>query len=359
MAAEAHKKLPWYQMLEVEEWDVETGKRTTTVERADVLLARAQLNREVEAPVSHVGPSWDEAIQIARRRRERRSKGVSDSWSRGVLNALQQLPCYPDVYPLEVKPSHIREMVRRMEERGYKNSTIAQRSSLISGLIDAVIKSGIGCENDDAVFTNPFTLVDTAGVSEESFFKPDPIHYRQCWLIRETLPVDVKNLLELLIFTGVRIGEAINAPIVRDKNTGQRWLDIKQLPNGWRPKNRASVRSVPIPDWIDVSSLPPNTSKFRRHFDSKVRNKVELLKPLTAHSWRHGYKTSSRIARAEELTTERLLGHAISKMAMVYGEYPRELLLSEARKTWTVIDELCNSDSYEMPDALIPLQKAL
>ena len=65
-----------------------------------------------------------------------------------------------------------------------------------------------------------------------------------------------------------------------------------------------------------------------------------MRKGITAHSFRHGYKTAARLAADDELTIERLLGHAAgSQMSLVYGQYPPELLKREAEKVWKVLDQ--------------------
>ena len=75
---------------------------------------------------------------------------------------------------------------------------------------------------------------------------------------------------------------------------------------------------------------------FRRWFNKRKPNP-----DLTPHSYRHGFKSAARVATADELTVERLLGHTIPKMLLVYGEYPKDVLQREAVKVQAVIREWC------------------
>ena len=79
----------------------------------------------------------------------------------------------------------------------------------------------------------------------------------------------------------------------------------------------------------------PNHFTFRMHF-----NEIRHRDDLTPHSFRHGFKTAARLAVADELVTERLLGHhAWSAISMLYGKNPEELMLREAEKICLVISE--------------------
>ena len=113
------------------------------------------------------------------------------------------------------------------------------------------------------------------------------------------------------------------------------WLTITAT-DSWTPKNKSSERDVPIPEhlipsfkavkkWPSMGALLSNTKRVRPE--------------LVTHSWRHGWRTAARAAGANELTAETLMGHtAGTKMDRTYGVYPRDLLITEARKVWNVLD---------------------
>ena len=297
----------------ITEWDPDTGKSIEREEWVENLVRDDQLVDEEDSALT-----WAQAEDIAAKRYQRR-KGtpVSRSWRYNIKNALRHLNVR---YPLSVKPSDVRQMVDRMEEQGYKATTIAQRSSVLSGVIDALIKGGY--TEDDHI--NPFDRVDTAAVGTSHFYKPTPEDYSLIWSRRKEMTPEAQITLDLLIITGARVGEILNGTY-RDA-----CLVIKETPD-WRPKNRASQRVVPLPS--DYKHPGIHVDAFRRQF-----NKIRGDSPITPHSFRHGFKTAAREAKADELTVERLLGHTIGKMAMTYGEYPIELLKEEANKVRTVVN---------------------
>ena len=87
---------------------------------------------------------------------------------------------------------------------------------------------------------------------------------------------------------------------------------------------------------VKQGDISTSIDSFRRWF-----NKNKPHADLTPHSYRHGFKSAARVARADELTVERLLGHTIPKMLLVYGEYPKDLLQREAVKVHAVIEKWC------------------
>jgi integrase len=264
--------------------------------------------------------TWARAEDVAARRYMRRKgKEVSRSWRYQIKNARRHMPVK---YPLDVTTKDVRQMVDKMEEQGFAASTIAQRTSALSGLLESLIKGGY--TEDDWV--NPFDRVDTHGISTKSFYKAQPSDYR--W-IAEVPPGIDRTTLEIIAFTGVRINEAVSATYKNDN-----YLYVPEEV----AKNRASIRDVPLPPHLQ-GRLTRSTSNdsFRRFF-----NRYRPHDELTPHSFRHGFKTAARDAKADELTVERLLGHALGKMQMVYGEYPLDLLEREAKKVWNVIDSWIN-----------------
>ena len=310
-------RLPRGGQTLITEWDPETGLSEQVWEWNENLVRDEYLYDEEDSSLI----SWAKAEEIAARRYlRRRGREVSRSWRYQILNAKRHLNVK---YPLDTKPKDIREMINGMESQDYKASTIAQRCSALSGLIDALIKGGY--TDDD--FSNPFERVDTAGVSTKSFYKAKPEDYQ--W-VSKVIANDQSNkqqitTLLVLINTGARISEIV-------KGTYQDgWLLIKE------GKNKASVRSVPLPDSLSLcrqEDIATSIDSFRRWF-----NKQRPHVMLTPHSFRHGFKSAARVAQADEITVERLLGHTIPKMALIYGEFPRDVLRREAVKVQAVIED--------------------
>ena len=262
--------------------------------------------------------TWDKAIEVAAKRfRKRRGKPFSYSTQQGIEHGLKHLQVK---HPLAVKPANVRQMVDRMEDLGYSDSTIATRASSVSGVLDALIRAGY--TSDD--YQNPFNRVDTSATSTNHFYKPTPEDYRLLWKA-DMSPAD-RELLKVLMFTGVRLGEAFNG-IYSD---GQ--LEIKVLAD-WRPKNKASERTIPLPEGVGEKAIEVGRHGFREHW-----NKFRHIEEITPHSLRHGWKTAAREAGADEITSERYLGHKIPKMALTYGEFSQTVLRREAEKVWEVIN---------------------
>ena len=309
-------RLPRGGQTLITEWDPDTGLSEQVGEWNENLVRDDQLFDEEDPSLI----TWARAEEVAARRyMRRRGKEVSRSWRYQIKNALRHLPVQ---YPLDVKPKDVREMVDRMEEE-YEASTIAQRCSALSGLFVALIKGGY--TEDD--FINPFERVDTAGISTKSFYKAQPEDYP--WISKLETPrkEDRQKLATLLvlIYTGARISEIIRG------SYEDGWLIIKE------GKNRASVRAVPLPDSLASNKqedIATSIDSFRRWF-----NKRRPHDQLTPHSFRHGFKSAARVAQADEITVERLLGHTIPKMALTYGEFPKDVLRREAVKVQAVIEK--------------------
>ncbi|KGG25560.1 MULTISPECIES: tyrosine-type recombinase/integrase [unclassified Prochlorococcus] len=326
-------KYKWFEPITYTELDPDTGKERVATTRAINLFNEEEVDLEVEEVVG--GINWDKAIEIAAKRHQRKRGGeVSKSWKENVEAGLRALPARAvKAGPLSVKTADVREMVERMEAQGLSPLTIACRASGLSNLISSLIKGGF----TDDEFTNPFDRVDTSAASTRHLYKAKPEDYQYMWAQRGNLAPRQRAILQLLIFSGVRIGEALNCTIETNKLIIRPTLD-------WKPKNKASIREVPIPEelaertkGILVKSkgvVEVHAQTFRRHF-----NKLRPHDELTPHSFRHGYRTAARLAGAEEFTVERILGHfAGSQMSMTYGQYPEELLRREAEKVWKVLD---------------------
>lgn len=289
-------------------------------------LAQTHISSEEDEDVI----TWAKAEDVAARRyQRRRGKAVSRSWRYQILNALRHL----DVkYPLDTKPSDVRRMVEGMEAKGYKATTIAQRASALSGVIDALIKGGY--TDDD--YGNPFSRVDTAAVSTATYYKPEPSDYHYMWSRRGELTLEQQRTLQILIFTGARIDEVVRGTY---KTAGYLYVP-KEI-----AKNRASIRTIPLPSPIHEGiGVCSSEDQLRRGFN-KIRP-PKKGQQMTPHSFRHGFKTAARTAAADELTIERWLGHTVgSQISQRYGEYPLELLEKESLKVWAVI-EMWNSGAF-------------
>ncbi len=268
--------------------------------------------------------TWAKAIEVADRRfQRRRGKPVSKSTKYAISYGIRHLAVK---YPLDIKPADVRRMVDEMEAHNYKATTIAQRTSALSGVIDALIRGGYTEDN----YTNPFSRVDTAAVSTATYYKPEPSDYQYMWSRRGELTPEQRRTLQILMFTGARVNEVIKGTYKND--------DYLYIPKDIA-KNRASIRTVPLPFNQESCGICSSEDQFRTGFN-KIRPPKKEGPQMTPHSFRHGFKTAARTAAADELTIERWLGHTVgSQISQRYGEYPIELLEKEGPKVWRVIEE--------------------
>jgi integrase len=291
--------------------------------------------------------TWAQAIQIQAKRFERRNgRAPSRSWFEAVAQATKLC----DKQPEQWTPQDCRQYMDRLESLGQKATTVSQRAALLSGLFTGLIKSGTLPS-----LINPWSLVDYGAVSNNHHSTASPEQMRLLWDLRDHLPYGSRFVLEVLMYSGARVGEVTNGDY---SEAG--WLALWKRKD-WAPKNSTSEREVPIPEWIQASyklggSSLPTAQVFRRHLNkvkkqSDLRNDSSDLRNdssdlggiittnVTPHSLRHSFKTAARVAAADELTIETLMGHAAgSRMSRTYGRYPRELLVREAEKVWAVLD---------------------
>lgn len=276
--------------------------------------------------------TWSDAIEVAKARHRRRK---TREMSKSHLTAIHQGLKYTKLQPLEITVKEVRQMIKRMEGMGHQPQTIQQRISALSTVIESLIKGG---ETDDIEgYSNPFKKVDTAAKSDNHHHTAEPDDY---WVLHERGQdsLDERSLpgLLVLMYSGCRLSEMLHA----DYNSEPGWMLIQ--PRGaWLPKTKTSYRVVPLPSWLskmDLGAIYPllTENRFRHRFNKARGGRAHI----TPHSFRHGFKTAARLAGADELTIETVLGHSAgSAMSRTYGQYPRELLLREAQKVWKVLDE--------------------
>ncbi len=296
------KKIPWNQILKP--WPGEEEVEAQFLLHESEIDWTAEDNRTI---------SWARAKEIAEKRYKRRKgKDVSKSWGYNFTNALRQLHVDD---PLAITTGDVRAMVDRMEEQGYKATTIDQRTACLSGVIEALIKGGyVGDE-----FINPFSRVDTAAIGTDHYYKALPEDYKMVISSGET----ASWYYQVLIYTGARITE-----VLKGDYSEPGWLKVYEE----IAKNKASIREVPLPPHLGPKPNKIGIDNFRPRF-----NKVRPHDELTPHSFRHGWRSAARLSGADELTSERLLGHSVGAMNAVYGVYPRDLLIREAEKVWGVV----------------------
>ena len=318
-------------------WNVETGESYVEGSPWHPDELEAQAKRDEEQQRKAV--SWELGIEEGVKRAQRRNgRPPSRAWRKGAQYAIDMLPS--DVQPLELKPHHIREFVQRLEEKGYAPNTITARCSILSSIIEAIIRNGIAPDH-----RNPFRSIDTS-------FKPSayekakskeapPVAYRSLLKVSKTLEEKHRRANLLIALTGCRISEILNG-----RYEGE-WLHIEATKD-YQPKNSASVRKIPIhhpliKEFIGQPWLFFTTTAVSNTLKAAASEGQDdpVVGPVNPHAFRHAFRSAARLAGANEFVVERLLGHSTpgSSMDSVYGSYPDELLKQEIEKVWSVINE--------------------
>lgn len=294
-------------------------------------LERYGLARPVRAEAlfnpEELSISWEDAAEIYRQRaKEKKGQPPSDSWEKGLIAALKVVG---DTTPETLTVSDVRRIKEELKRKGNSSSTISNRMSILSTVIEAAIKSGSTSED----LSNPFKRVDYVSPSHNHHETPLEADYRRLADVIGGMSPTMQTTLLLLAYTGLRVGELVSRSA--DHLEGG-WLTITAT-DSWRPKNRSSEREVPIPEhlqqafkrirkWPSLGAIRANTKRIRQE--------------LTTHSWRHGWKTAARQGQADEVAAEVLMGHTVgTRMSQVYGVWPREPLMEAALKAWAVLDQ--------------------
>lgn len=200
----------------------------------------------------------------------------------------------------------------------------------MSGLLTSLIKSGV--EPD---MVNVCRLVDYSSPSEKSHATASDEDYRRMAQLMHEEPT-----MQLMVFLGLRIGEALHAVIDSDSNC----VISDGHDDGWKPKNRTSYRTLPLP--FPIEPKQEDIRAFRRRFD-KARGEGSELVP---HSFRHGFIQLSRQVDANPLVMEAVVGHKLpSAMMALYGDgFKTETMERECRKVWDRVQELTRGKRLDL-----------
>lgn len=330
-AAAENGQSRWRADMPVKVWDVPHGMEMTIenldkhgFERETTWDQVANHEDEILRPKA---TDWLDLVREAESVLKRKHKKTySASWHRNVAIAIRQCPFTLQ----EASPVTIRGWIKSMEAEGKSGLTINSKCSLLSGLVDTCIKSGLLAGQ-----TNPFNLVDyTAG--EANHIPPaEEQDYRG---LKELVPtLDVRFQLPILIqaYTGCRISE------VRKRKAEDFDLEAgtMEVVVG-TAKNKASERVIP---------LPPVVVDLLRGFDYRwptepyINDQIRTINPeLSSHSFRHGLTKLGRDLQSNEIAIEAMLGHRLSHsdMANRYGgKYGAEAMRKAVAPVWEQLDE--------------------
>ena len=205
---------------------------------------------------------------------------------------------------------------------------MANRKSWLGAIFQALV------ETDKVSISNPFRDVKyTAKTSIEDQRRPftdDEIR-----LIHKKHPQ-----VFLMIMTGLRPGEYFSR---YDADLNGRILRIgKQPARNWRPKTHSSYRDVPVPEGFKLVQHKTLVQSQMSMAGRALRKDIDDP-TATCHSGRHTFYTLSRRAECNDSVIEAITGHAKkegSRVAQMYGLFPDEVLIREARKVWDLVERI-------------------
>ena len=150
-------------------------------------------------------------------------------------------------------------------------------------------------------------------------------------LLGETVKLEFRWLILLLMHTGCRVTEVLQLPTTDVQQEQGIWfLDIVGTGEGRQLKNRASIRQVPIHsnlikagflDWYQAQTdkrlfpelFPYGAVQASLTF-TRLLKKLKIKRPaVTLHSLRHTMTIKLERARVHYSLMRRLLGHAVGK----------------------------------------------
>ena len=305
--------------------------------RPDVESIEAVPDRETtwgefcEDPEIQITPphqtDWLDLVREAESVRKRKhKKPYSASWHKNVGIAIKQCP-----FTLQqASPTTIRDWIKLMEKDRLSGLTIANKCTLLSGLVDTCIKSGLLAGQ-----SNPFGLVDYAAGEADHIPPAEEQDYRG---LKELLPtLDIRFQLPILIqaYCGTRISEVLKRQ-AEDFDLSKGTMEVAV----GTAKNKASERTIP---------LPPQIVEMLKGFDFAWGSQATINKWLktvnsevTSHSFRHGLTKLARDEHADQIGLEAMLGHVLSHshMANMYGgKYGHEAMRKAVEPVWRQLDE--------------------
>ena len=269
--------------------------------------------------------TWQEALELHIKVSNRnRPQPLAKSSIYKYKQAVKFFSPYSD--PSKTTPDVIRQWITDHED-DYDPVTVAQRFRWLSAIYTSCIAEG------KIQTQNPFNLViykaSTPLERQRRPFTDDELR-----LIHKKLP----SVFQLCM-TGLRAGEFFTRE-PSDLN-GQFLKVDKKTDIDWRPKGLSSHRTVAVPAGFSLEPLGKTYQSGIRDLGVALRRFIsDKTAPL--HSSRHTFLTLSRRAGCDTAVITALTGHhskETSRVAQSYGLFPDEVLLREAQKVWSFVDE--------------------
>lgn len=271
---------------------------------------------------------WRDLVREAESVIKRKTgKPFSDSWHRNIGIAIRQCPF--DLQ--EASTQKVRSWINTMQSQGLSGLTINSKCSLLSGLIDRSIKSGL-LEG----WVNPFAGADYS-VGEgaaQSIPTAEEKDYRGLRHLSSTLPDNQLIPILIQVYCGTRISE-VRKRTAEDFDLEQGTMKITDA------KNKSSERTIPLP--------PVVLNRLNSGFDyswasyATINKKIQTINSaLSSHSFRHGLTKLGRELQANEFAVEAMLGHRLSgsEQANTYGgKYGHKAMRKAVEPIWEQLNE--------------------
>jgi integrase len=271
--------------------------------------------------------TWDEALDLwlkeaNRNRLEPVSAGTIPK-VREVVEAFSH-----NGQPHQITKQIVRQWIDDMEEE-YKPNSIKTKKGYLTAVFSALIT------NDKVNTSNPFKDVKysakTPLAEQRRTFTDEEIR-----LIHQKYPQ-----VFWMIMTGLRSGEYFSR-LAKDLNGQMLTIDRQPSKGDWRPKTPSSYRRLPVPKEFELTPhkimVSSKTTMLARELSKDIPDPT-----ATVHSARHTFYSISRRADCNDSVIEAITGHAkkeVSRVAQSYGLFTGEVLLREAQKVWTYIENL-------------------
>jgi integrase len=322
------------------EQDVRTG--TWNPSSMQQQIQRAIKNRDAQ----EIGPTWEEALEAWRTRRQRAKGDPSPSSVRSMELVIKEMRTLnKGIEPANLSEEKAWKWIREQERQGKQPTTVRTKLSMLKALTKACFKVKV-------LKSDPLSQIEYEVAPGESYRSPTPAEYGRIWANLGCLDPDDKTLFSLLMLTGMRLDEAASRFGKHLKTDGELvTLEICELGNEtpWKPKTKASNRLIVWPAGIGVPMAAEQeqifprcryrSGKFGKTASQRIKQRLwksadlPLEPNLTIHSLRAGYIDALRAVQCPLEIEESIVGHTKAQSAVHrgYGNgYPLEVI-----KEWT------------------------
>jgi len=236
----------------------------------------------------------------------------------------------------EVRTMDIESMLRSLKKQGYSTSQIEKVRAVAYAMFEKAVAN-------DLIIKNPVAHADK--ISGKSTTEKEVCSADEYRLSMAALPYDKTGItIRLMLATGLRSEELLglepkgiepDGSVIHIYQAAQR-AGGKMLDEVGPPKNKFSVRDVPVPLMARKYAVELRNTSDRfiwqsqkgkakpydeEHFRRNCVEEIKTLIPdkhLTPHCFRHSYVTQLQAHGVDEMTISALVGHSKESMTNHY-----------------------------------------